>query len=167
MEGKSKTRTIWDGLFKWNKRKDPCFLSASMIVKRVVVGYKDVNKTSIVPQLCIKWFEVGKTTNGTQKHQKKTVCVHVLMRSLFFFLAAFVDFGGQILLLWTVNTLFTYCADTVYVLKILKIGPTVLFTHLKIILLQCFQFSVFSFSNNKLLLVRFQSDFVFTPQTAC
>ena len=26
----------------------------------------------------------------------------------------------------------------------LKIGPTVLFTHLKIILLQCFQFSVFS-----------------------
>ena len=29
-------------------------------------------------------------------------------------------------------------------------GHTVLFTHLKIILLQCFQFSVFSFSNNKL-----------------
>ena len=28
-------------------------------------------------------------------------------------------------------------------------GPTILFTHLKIILLQCFQFSVFSFSNNK------------------
>ena len=28
----------------------------------------------------------------------------------------------------------------------LKMGPTVLFTHLKIILLQCFQFSVFSFS---------------------
>ena len=30
----------------------------------------------------------------------------------------------------------------------LKMGPTILFTHLKIILLQCFQFSVFS--NNKL-----------------
>ena len=29
-------------------------------------------------------------------------------------------------------------------------GPTVLFTHLKIILLQYFQFSVFNFSNNKL-----------------
>ena len=29
---------------------------------------------------------------------------------------------------------------------LLKMGPTVLFTHLKIILLQCFQFSVFSFS---------------------
>ena len=28
----------------------------------------------------------------------------------------------------------------------LKMGPTVLFTHLKFILLQCFQFSVFSFS---------------------
>ena len=28
----------------------------------------------------------------------------------------------------------------------LKMGPTSLFTHLKIILLQCFQFSVFSFS---------------------
>ena len=31
----------------------------------------------------------------------------------------------------------------------LKIGLTVLFTHLKIILLHCFQFSVFSFNNNK------------------
>ena len=29
---------------------------------------------------------------------------------------------------------------------LLKMGPTVLLTHLKIILLQCFQFSVFSFS---------------------
>ena len=35
----------------------------------------------------------------------------------------------------TVATLFTY-------LKILKMGLTALFTHLKIILLQCFQFSV-------------------------
>ena len=31
----------------------------------------------------------------------------------------------------------------------LKIGLTILFTHLKIILLQCFQFQFFSFSNNK------------------
>ena len=29
--------------------------------------------------------------------------------------------------------------------KTLKLGPTVLFTHLKIILLQCFQFSIFNF----------------------
>ena len=41
---------------------------------------------------------------------------------------------------------------TVHVLKkILKMGLTVLFTHLKIILLQYFQFSVFSFSNNKII----------------
>ena len=38
-----------------------------------------------------------------------------------------------------------YCSYTVHVLKILKMGPTILFTHLNIILLQCFQFSVFSF----------------------
>ena len=35
---------------------------------------------------------------------------------------------------------------TVYALFM---GPTTLFTHLKIILLPCFQFSIFSFSNNK------------------
>ena len=63
--------------------------------------------------------------------------VHVF--SFFFFWPAFVDFGRQILLLWTVNALFTHCADTVH---ILKMDLTVLFTHLKIILLQCFQFSV-------------------------
>ena len=40
-----------NGLFKLNKRKRPCFLSASMKVKGVVVGYKDAKKTSIVPQL--------------------------------------------------------------------------------------------------------------------
>ena len=39
--------------------------------------------------------------------------------------------------------------STVHALKILKMDPTVLFTHLKIILLQYFQFSVFNFSNNK------------------
>ena len=47
--------------------------------------------------------------------------------------------------LGTVAVLFTYCSSTVHALKILKMGPTVLFTHLKIILLQCFQFSIFSF----------------------
>ena len=40
----------------------------------------------------------------------------------FFFLPAFVDFGGQILLLWTVYALFTYCAYTVHVLKNIKNG---------------------------------------------
>ena len=34
--------------------------------------------------------------------------------------------------------------------KKLKMGPTILFTHLENILLQCFQFLVFSFQQNKL-----------------
>ena len=46
-----------------------------------------------------------------------------------------------------------HCSHTVHALftnlKILKIGSTTLFTHLKIILLQCFLFSFFSFSSNK------------------
>ena len=37
--------------------------------------------------------------------------------------------------LCTVTVLFTYCSSTVHALKILKMGHTVLFTHLKIILL--------------------------------
>ena len=44
-----------------------------------------------------------------------------------------------------------HCSRTVYALFT---DPTILFTHLKIILLQCFQFSVFSFSNNKFNLNR-------------
>ena len=46
--------------------------------------------------------------------------------------------------------LFMYCLQDpqlLYSEKILKMGPTTLFTHLKIILLQYFQFSVFSFRN--------------------
>ena len=45
-----------------------------------------------------------------------------------------------------VHALFMYCSRTVHVLFT---NPTILFIHLKIILLQCFQFSIFSFSNNK------------------
>ena len=40
----------------------------------------------------------------------------------FFFLPAFVDFGRQYLLLWTVYTLFTHCAYTVHILKNIKNG---------------------------------------------
>ena len=40
----------------------------------------------------------------------------------FFFFPAFVDFGRQYLLLWTVYTLFTHCAYTVHVLKNIKNG---------------------------------------------
>ena len=51
-------------------------------------------------------------------------CIHVSSATFspFFFWPAFVDFGGQILLLWTVNTLFTHYADTVYALKNIKNG---------------------------------------------
>ena len=38
--------------------------------------------------------------------------------------------------------LFMHCSSTVYIFKNIKMDPTVLFTHLKIILLQCFQFLV-------------------------
>ena len=53
----------------------------------------------------------------------------------------------------TVNSVFMYCMYCSRIHKYhfltifsLKIGSMVLFTHLKFILLQCFQFSVFSFS---------------------
>ena len=63
---------------------------------------------------------------------------HVAFSSFFFFSCA-----------WTVQK----TKNTVYALFMyfytLFMGPTTLFTYLKIILLQCFQFSVFSFSNNK------------------
>ena len=74
---------------------------------------------------------------------------------LLFFLFSFffsgphlLTFGGQILLLWIVNTLFTYCADTVHVLKNIKNG-----SHGTIYTFKNYfatVFSVFSFSNNKL-----------------
>ena len=61
----------------------------------------------------------------------------------FFFPAAKLDFS-------TVNSASVHYSRThkYYFLTTfsLKMGPTALFTHLKIILLQCFQFSVFSFS---------------------
>ena len=77
---------------------------------------------------------------------------------LFFFLFFFHAFQGgrrQNLLFMRQMSPFTHCSGTVYALfmgltatlfkKILKMGPTVLFTHLKIILLRCFQFLVFNF----------------------
>ena len=42
--------------------------------------------------------------------------------TFFFFLPAFVDFGRQYLLLWTVYTLFTHCVYIVHVLKNIKNG---------------------------------------------
>ena len=86
---------------------------------------------------------------------------------LFYFYFFFHTFQGgrrQNLLFMRQMSLFTHYSGTVYALfmgitttllkKILKMGPTVLFTHLKIILLQYFQFLVFNFSNNKFNLNR-------------
>ena len=68
------------------------------------------------------------------------VCVFVLRISLFFFFLVqpvLVDFS-------TVNNAFMHCSRThkfhFSAIFSLKISPTALFTHLKIILLQCFQF---------------------------
>ena len=73
-----------------------------------------------------------------------------------FFFFSFHSFCRKAGTINTVAVLFIYCRSTVHGThshfirkKILNMGPTVLFTHLKIILLQCFQFLVFSFSNNK------------------
>ena len=80
-------------------------------------------------------------------------CVYVFISRFlpFFFFLVHICwfFEDKIHYLWTVHALFTHCACTITHLKILKIGPMTLFTHLKIILLQYFQFSIFSFSNNK------------------
>ena len=102
-------------------------------------------------------------------HAYSYVCVFVF---LFFFLPAVV-FDFSTCSLYTFHQL-VYCSQqnkrwsahqwvplTVYephkhhfsTTFLLKMSPTTLFTHLKIILLQCFQFSIsttFSFSNNKL-----------------
>ena len=70
----------------------------------------------------------------------------------FFFLPAFVDFGRQILLLWTVYALFTHCAYTVHVLKNIKNGShdtiyTFKYYFATVFSVFSFQFSVFG--NNK------------------
>ena len=80
--------------------------------------------------LCILWGRLDSTESF----------VHVSHSPLFFPHA------------WTVTSYgFTVQETkiTVHTLKNIKNGHTVLFTHLKIILLQYFQFSIFSFSNNK------------------
>ena len=62
-----------------------------------------------------------------------------------FLLPAFVDFGRQFLLLWTVYTLFTHCAYTVHVLKNIKNG-----SHDTIYTFKYYFATMFSvFNNNK------------------
>ena len=79
-----------------------------------------------------------------------SVCVFISMFSFFFFFFffSFMHFRETKFIVYNHSTayaLFTEPIVTLFRIKILKIGLTVLLTHLKIILLQCFQFSVFSF----------------------
>ena len=67
---------------------------------------------------------------------------------------------GNIINLWCAFVLelislsFMCVCVCLFLKKKKKKGPTALFSHLKIILLQCFQFSIFSFSKNKFNLKR-------------
>ena len=70
-----------------------------------------------------------------------SVCVCAF--PFFFFFNAFHCFRRH-------RALFTGPTTTLFRKKKLKMGPTILFTHLENILLQCFQFLVFSFQQNKL-----------------
>ena len=89
-------------------------------------------------------------------------CVSLSTFSPFFFFVHAFSPHKRLLFIyctWTVtttfdqfymNSAFVHCLQTnkFHFLSIfsLKMGPTILFTHLKIILLQCFQFSVFNFN---------------------
>ena len=109
-----------------------------------------VEKTSN-RNLCPLWLYIG--LNISERLVSAETNVHVFISPFLSFFFFFSTWTVNLLCrdknycLCTVAVLFTYCSSTVHVLKM---SPTVLFTHLKIILLQCFQFSVFSFSNNKL-----------------
>ena len=86
---------------------------------------------------------------------KRVLCFpNALSRDLFFFFSALVNNNKYCLyMVWKTNfavyILFIISTTTLFKTKILKIGSTVLFIHLKIILLQYFsvfnfQFSIFS-----------------------
>ena len=92
-----------------------------------------------------------------------------------FFFFCFHPFQGgmrQILLFMRQMSQFTHCSDTVYTLfigptttlfkKIFKIDPTILFTHLKIILLQYFQFSatISSIQTDSMIIIRLVNEIV-------
>ena len=90
-----------------------------------------------------------------------TFWTHVCVLRFFFFFSHVLEKRGyySCTVYWTVtanvdffavNNASVYCLWThkfhFSATFLLKIGPIALFTHLKIILLECFQFSVFSFS---------------------
>ena len=83
----------------------------------------------------------------------------VLFLFFFFFLCFHTFWSIAVTVQWTVTANVDFLQWTVHICTVygptnfillsifsLKMGPTSLFTHLKIILLQCFHFSVFSFS---------------------
>ena len=90
-------------------------------------------------------FVVQADRNGTMCRFGFGICVFKCECSPFFFsfLAVVIDFQRQNSLfmnnIYTVHILCMYCAC---ILKILNMDLIALFTHLKIILLQCFQFSI-------------------------
>ena len=106
------------------------------------------------------------TPDSVQSKRVLSVCLDPLNPRLRFTSCVFVPlfffhafWSNAVTVHWTVianvdfsavNSTSVYCLWThkfhFSVTFSLKMGPTTLFTHLKIILLQCFQFSVFSFS---------------------
>ena len=84
---------------------------------------------------------------------------HVYCVCVFFFFTRFALGYETIITVHVLQWYCSHCSNTVHGTynhfiqkKILKMGLTVLFTHLKIILLQYFQFSIFNFNKNKLYL---------------
>ena len=61
----------------------------------------------------------------------------------------FLTFQPLFISLWVLCTTYETHKLHFSVILSLKMGLTTIFIHLKIILLQCFQFSVFSFNKNK------------------
>ena len=98
-----------------------------------------LNKSSPWKAFVVKTDQVTKCTFGLR------VRVFQFTFSTFFFLPAFVDFGKQYLLLWTLYILFTHYAYTVYILKNIKNG-----SHDTIYTFKNYFATVFSvFNNNK------------------
>ena len=86
-----------------------------------------------VVELFFNLFDTTKSYFVPVWIELKVTDSHIAFSSFFFFFSPVHEQYRE------KKTLFTHCSCTVY---ILFTGPTTLFTHLKIILLQCFQFSV-------------------------
>ena len=76
-----------------------------------------LNKSSPWKAFVVKTDQVTKCAFGLRVR-----VFQFTFSTFFFFWPAFVDFGRQYLLLWTVYILFTHCAYTVYILKNIKKG---------------------------------------------